>query len=210
MMTWLRCALFAPLCCALLVGCDSNDEPSVPRNALYNIVLSGQASFSGVPGQSFQVPGVLVLRPTNSEPQLDNGVNPVEVGIFTNASPIVGAAGALYFGTNTALSREVGFRQGEIGIDIAFVEVRGQRVRVTVDGNAFGLPAARLGTFNIYNLTSGVTAQIHNVLAGTIDVQFNDGAQTVNGTIQIGGSSGFGGPTVTSEYTASFTGTRAG
>lgn len=194
---------------ALASGCGSDDDiGGIPSNGSYNIIISGQASFSGVPGLAFQQVGAMVVTPTVAAPVFNNGTNPVDIGIFTNVSPIIGAAGAIYFGTNTSLSSLVGSNLAASAIDIAFVQVsQAGRIEIAVDGNAFGLPSSRLGTFNIYNLTSGVTAQIHNVLAGNIVINFN--GNQVTGTINLGGSSGFAGPNITSEYRANFSGTRA-
>jgi hypothetical protein len=164
-------------------------------------------------GVSFSVPATLETFVTiNPAPEIDNGVNPIDVAIITDgniASPLVGVAGALWFGTNTSLCVLVSCTIGASGIDIAFVQVdaAARQVLITVDGNVFGLPAARLNTFNIYNVTSGVTAQIHNVLAGEVFIQFSNDDQSVSGTIALLGSSGFGGPTPTSQYVANFSGT---
>jgi hypothetical protein len=89
---------------------------------------------------------------------------------------------------------------------VQFDPATGQAL-IRVDGNIFGLPAARLNTFNMYNLTSGVIAQIHNVLGGQILIQFSPDGQSVSGNIALLGSSGFGGPTPTSQYVATFSGT---
>jgi hypothetical protein len=77
-----------------------------------------------------------------------------------------------------------------------------------VDGNVFGLPTARLNIFNIFNIRSSVVAQIYHVLAGGALIQFSNGAQSVSGSILFGGSSGFSGPSVSTEYRATFTGVR--
>ncbi len=65
-------------------------------------------------------------------------------------------------------------------------------VNIQLDGNITGLPRARLNVLNIYNLTSGVTAQIHNILDGTIDISFD--GENIQGAIDLGGCSGFQGP----------------
>jgi hypothetical protein len=182
----------------------------------YQITITGEGSFSGTPsGYPFSINAVLVVTPTiDTSEVVNNGVNPVDVGIFTTVSPIVGQAGALWFGTNTSLCSLVGCSNGGSGIDIAFVDgiadpnAGTAEVNITVDGNAFGLPNARLATFNIYNLTTDLTAQIHNVLAGTVLLQITDGGQSVSGTINLGGNSGFDGPGITSEYLANFSGSR--
>jgi hypothetical protein len=164
-----------------------------------------------MPSTAFIQEADIVIVPTiDPTDALNNGVNPIDIGIFTTTSPIIGNAGALYFGTNTSLSSLVGSNQGASALDITFVTVNNSvgQIGIQIDGNAFGLPSARLGTFNIFNLTDGVTAQIHNVLAGTVSLQLSNGGQSIQGTIQLGGSSGFSGGNVTSLYSATFTGTR--
>ena len=207
MQSWKRSVMI--LLCVFVV-CASQAYAQVQ---VYEVAISGTTGFSGagVPSAQFVHQGTLVLTPTiNPAPAL-NDVNPVDVGIFTtSASPLVGQAGALWFGTNTALAQQVGVRAGGVGVDIAFVdfEAATNQLFIAVDGNAFGLPAARLNAFNIFNVTTGLAAQIHNVLAGMIQMQFSADFSTVSGTISLGGNSGFAGPAVTSEYQAQFMGRR--
>lgn len=181
----------------------------------YRIVISGQVTFSGLPASPpFNRSATLVVTPTIDplDPSLstNNGVNPVDIGIFTDDSPIIGFAGALYFGTNTSLSSLVGSSIGASAIDVAFVEVdqSAGRVIAAIDGDVFGLPNARLNTFNIFNARDSITTQIQSVLAGTVILEFSDNGNTIAGSITIGGSSGFGGVGITTEYTATFSGTR--
>ena len=210
--TYLNTGLLSCLFIFFSLGCTEDEDvdavSAIPVNSEYNIIINGEGYVGGFVG-SFQIPARLVVVATIPDNTQNNGVNPVDVGIFTNPGPIVGQAGALYFGTNTSLSSIVGSTLGASAIDVAIVGVNqaSRTVSIEVDGNAFGLPTARLNTFNIYNLTTGITAQIHNVLAGRIEMSFN--GNEVQGTIQIGGSSGFTGPGITSNYIAGFTGTRS-
>jgi hypothetical protein len=74
---------------------------------VYQITLNGITTFSGVAGgPPFSHTAVLVLTPPfNPAPETNNGVNALDVGIFTlTGNPFLGVAGALYFATNTALS----------------------------------------------------------------------------------------------------------
>ncbi len=191
----------------LITGCKKENESSsnIPVNSTYNIVVTGQGNF----GPPFQQSASLFIVPTIADGTQQNGVNPVDVAIFTNQSPIVGAAGALYFATNTSLTSLIGSNLGASAIDVAFVQVNqaNRSVSIQIDGNVFGIPAARLNTLNIYNLTTGLFAQIHNILAGTVN--FNLNGDQVQGTIELGGSSGFQGPSISSLYVANFRGTRS-
>jgi hypothetical protein len=63
--------------------------PQTAHTAQYGIVITD--------GVSFSVPATLVTVPTvNPAPEINNGVNPIDVAIITDqnvASPIVGVAG---------------------------------------------------------------------------------------------------------------------
>ena len=89
------------------------------------------------------------------------------------------------------------------GIDLTLVawEPTTQVLSVTVDDTR-----TRLGVLDIFNATTGVTAQSHNVLAGMVELPFSPNFATVGGTILLGSSSGFAGPGASSEYQAQFSG----
>jgi len=179
---------------------------------VYQVAINGSTTFSGAAGgPPFSHTAYLILTPPfNRAPETHNGVNPFDVGIFTTeANPFDGVAGALYFATNTSLSEAV-IQTADQGsnLDLAFVDwdPDTRELFVALDGDNSGLPNARLGVLNIYNSTTGVTAQIHNILTGTVSMKFSNNDADVNGNILFGGSSGFGGPFVSSEYQAEFSG----
>jgi hypothetical protein len=99
---------------------------------------------------------------------------------------------------------------GTANIDVASVDAKQNdgTIAITVDGNALGLPNARIPTLNIYNVTSGSPAQRHDILTGTVNIRFSDGGQNVTGDITLAGFPGFNGPAIPSNYQATFTGTR--
>jgi hypothetical protein len=176
--------------------------------SVYDVTINGQVTFSGAPAAPpFAHRAFLYVTDLfTPDPQTTNGPNPADIGFFTldPANPFLGVAGALYFATNTSLSEAVipTTTQGS-GIDLAFVawEPTTQVLSVAVDETR-----ARLGVLNIFNATTGVTAQIHNVLAGMVEMQFSPNFANVGGTILLGGSSGFAGPGMGSEYQAQFSG----
>jgi hypothetical protein len=179
---------------------------------VYQITINGITTFSGVAGGPlFSHTAFLVLTaPFNPAPETNNGVNALDVGIFTiTGNPFLGVAGALYFATNTSLSEAViGTSTAGSNLDLAFVTwaPTTSELFVALDGDSSGLPHARFGVLNIYNSTTSVTAQIHNILTGTVLLQFSNNFSNVAGNILFGGSSGFGGPFVSSEYRAAFSG----
>jgi hypothetical protein len=183
----------------------------VPAPAIFSITLDGAAGAGG--GLTpFRQDAVLVLVPTiDPTAATRNGVNPVDVGIKTAGSPIVGVAGALWFGTNLAVSAVIGSSPAVAAsaVDVAFVSIAGGHVEVQLDGNVFGLPFARVNYLNIYNVQTSLLAQIHNVLGGRLVFDVTEGGNAIRGAIELGGSSGFNGPAVSSVYAASFAGVRA-
>jgi hypothetical protein len=88
----------------------------------------------------------------------------------------------------------------------AQVSVDGGHLDVRLDGDALAQPTARINYLNIYNVTTSVVAQVHNVLAGTLVTDIS--ARGISGEIRLQGSSGFDGPGISSYYTATFTGPR--
>lgn len=180
----------------------------IPMNSQYEIKIVG----STAPGGAVSTVADLVVRPTVAQGPTasTNGANPVDVGIFTRSSPVEGNAGALWFGTNTSLASFKGSNLGVANIDVAFVDAKQNdgTVAITLDANAFGLPNARIATLNVYNVTSGSPAQIHDILTGSVNIRFLNGGQNVTGDITLAGFPGFNGPAIPSNYQATFTGTR--
>lgn len=191
----------------------SKDTSDISTNTVYSINITGQGFYGSIPDQTFQVQGALVIVPTQdpgSEYTVQNGINIVDIGIFTNANPLLGVAGALYFGSNTALCQFLGCNTSASAIDVSYVNFDSvnQKLEVVLDGNAFGLPASRFAVFNIYNLRTSLVTQIQHILAGAVTIDFKNEGKTVSGTIELGGSSGFGGPNITTQYLAYFEGTQ--
>jgi hypothetical protein len=177
---------------------------TIPLNSQYEITIEGNTA----PGGAISVVADLVVLPTVATATAPaNGVNPVEIGIFTRARPVPGNVGALSFGTNTAVANHIAGNLGASSVDVAFVDAKQNEgtVDITVDGKAFSLPNARLSTLNIYNVASGSTALANNILSGVVNLRFLNGGQRVSGDITL---SGFGGPGLASSYQATFTGTR--
>ena len=186
--------------------------PIIPQQAVYRVEITGIALQAGGVSSTFSLPGHVVVAPPFDPRAIGvfNGPNPIDLGIFTDASPILGVAGALYFGSNTGFCRLIGCSTFASAIDTTFVAIdqRQGTVNVVVDGNVFGLNTARLSIFNIFNIRTSIVAQIYNVLAGGVALQFTNGGQGISGNIVLGGSSGFGGAAVTTEYRATVNGRR--
>lgn len=185
---------------------------TIPSNASYRATITGRVLASGGVVSTFVRDAMLEVRPP-LDPQalgVSNGPNPRDIGIVTDASPFVGVAGALAFGTNTGFCVLSGCSIGNSVLDTSFVTIdqaRGE-VRARVDGNVWGLPLARLDTFNIFNALSGPLAHVYQVLTGDLVVAFGAGGQTVTGQMQLGGASGFSVASVSTIYDATFSGVR--
>jgi hypothetical protein len=180
----------------------------IPVNSQYQINIVGTTA----PGGAVATVADLVVMPTVAQGAAasTNGANSVDVGIFTRSSPVDGNAGALWFGTNTSLASFKGSNLGAAAIDVAFVDAKQNdgTVAITVDGNAFGLPNARIATLNVYDVASGSPVQRHDILTGTVNIRFLNGGQSVTGDITLAGFPGFNGPAIPSNYQATFNGTR--
>jgi hypothetical protein len=185
---------------------------SIPQRAAYRVQIDGAILQSGGVTSTFSIGAALFVLPSIDPAAVGvrNGPNPVDIAIFTDSSPILGTAGALYFGTNTSFCQFIGCRLGLTAVDTSFVTVDpGQGlVNVVVDGNVFGLPTARLNTFNIFNARTSIVAQIYNIIAGQMALQFGAGGQTIRGAIALGGTSGFSTGFVTTVYQAQLSGVR--
>lgn len=153
---------------------------------------------------------LVIARGLDPTAATGNGVNPVDVGLKTESSPILGVTGALWFGSNVSLSAVLSTsgRLVPANVDVAFVTAANGAIGVTLDGNVFGTPFARVNYLNMYNVETSLVAQIHNVLAGTVTATVAPDQQTVTAEFRLAGTSGFTGPTPTSHYTGVFTGTR--
>ncbi|WP_224333340.1 hypothetical protein [Haloprofundus halobius] len=123
-----------------------------------------------------------------------NGINARDVGLFSGNPPGAPEAGAIWFGTNTAVHQAVGIDTTpapEIAaLDVAFVdadEAAGVLV-VTLDGNFFGLPAARSSLLNCVTPTDGLLAPIYQLIQGTMQLQFGDGGNAVSGVVDFVGN----------------------
>jgi hypothetical protein len=189
-------------------GGQTQAEGLIPVNSEYEIKITG----STAPGGAVSAIADLVVRPTvaTSSTPSTNGVNPVEIGIFTKSSPVEGNAGALWLGTNTSLASFKGSNLGVANIDVAFVDAKQNEgtIAISVDGNALGMPNARFDTLNVYNVATGSPVQIHSILTGAVNIRFLNGGQNITGEITLAGFPGFNGSAIPSNYQATFTGTR--
>lgn len=192
---------------SLLIGCGSPLAASalVAVPAVYDITLSGTTYLGDTtfpsagtiwsPQTRVGLPGTLVLLPTQdaSGATFDNGINPIDVGLFAGNPPASPQPGAIWFATNTSVFREVGIgnvSQGLAAIDTAFVDfdTTSRTLSVVADGNFAGLPAARTGQLNVFTMYGGVAAFPYQILLGSMSVQLQDAGQTIVGALDFAGT----------------------
>jgi hypothetical protein len=183
---------------------DAGVQLTVP--AAYRVSVDGQVS-EGSKVISFTVGGwVLVTAPYDDIGASQNDVNLVDIGVKTDTSPIVGVSGALWFGTNTSIMADLDL---PVIVTAADVDIVTERVDGDVVYADVITSLAPINTLNIYDVDSGqAVAQVNNVLTGTVSLRFNADGSAITGRVDLGGTSGQGGPTVSSEYHAALSGTR--
>ncbi len=147
---------------------------AVPRGAIYTVAIRGQTAYG-----NFQRTGLLVVTPRVRAIggfNFNNGRNAREVGLFSGRPPSSPEQGAIWFGTNTAIFRRIGIgnvSQGLAAIDIAYVRAVGRSaLAIRIDGQFFGLPAARTSLLNCMNARSGLLANVYQLIQGTMVLRF--------------------------------------
>ena len=191
----------------IALDASSRVEMAVP--ATYRVEIEGEVS-EGSRTVPFHVGGwVLVTAPYDAVGSTNNDINVVDIGIKTDTSPVDGRSGALWFGTNTSIMGDL-----DLGVvpNGAAIDVVSQRVDADVVYADVIVELSRLNTLNLYNVdtadegTGG--AQLDNVLVGTVSLRFAPDGSAIAGRIDLGGTSGPGSPTVSSEYHATLNGDR--
>jgi hypothetical protein len=191
---------------AMALDSSSRVELTVP--AAYRIEIEGEVSEGGrtVP---VDVGGwVLVTAPYDAV-GASNDINVVDIGVKTDTSPLDGHSGALWFGTNTSIMGDL-----DLGVipNGASVDIVSERVEADVIYADVIMELSRLNTLNLYNVDTadenGSGAQINNILVGTVSIRFAPDGSAIAGRIDVGGTSGMGGPTMSSEYHAALSGAR--
>jgi hypothetical protein len=174
---------------------------TIPSVAVYDIVISGATYFgdTNFPGsatrysayQNFTLQGALVVLPTRdaSGVNFDNGRNVRDVGIFVGSPFASPQAGAVWFATNTTVFADVGIgnvNQRLASLDVAYVTVneRSGAIGVRVDDQSI----ARTSQLNSFNVKSGLTANVYQILGGGMELRFNRRGSQVSGALDFIGS----------------------
>ena len=89
------------------VALDASSRVEMTLPAAYRVEIAGEVSEGGrtIP---FDVGGwVLVTTPYDAVGSSTNDINVVDIGVKTDTSPLEGHSGALWFGTNTSIMRDL-------------------------------------------------------------------------------------------------------
>jgi hypothetical protein len=174
---------------------------SIPTVAVYNITINGTTYFgdTNFPGsatrysayQNFTLHGTLVVLPTRdaSGVNFDNGRNARDIGIFVGSPFASPQAGSVWFATNTTVFADVGIgnvNQRLAALDVAYVTVneRGGTISIRVDDQSI----ARTSQLNSFNVKSGLTANVYQILGGGMEMRFNNNGSQVSGALDFIGS----------------------
>ncbi len=192
---------------AMALDASSRVELTVP--AAYRVEIQGEVS-EGSLTIPFEVGGwVLVTAPYDAVGGSNNDVNVIDIGVKTDTSPLVGISGALWFGTNTSIMADL-----DLGVipNGGSVDIVSERVEEDVIYADVIMELSPINTMNLYNVDTadehGAGAQLNNILVGTVSIRFAPDGSAIAGRIDVGGTSGTGGPTVSSEYHAALSGSR--
>ncbi len=174
---------------------------AIPKTATYDITITGTTYFGNTnfPGpstrysayQTFTLRGLLVVLPTRDRSGVNfaNGRNARDVGIFVGRPFSSPQAGAVWFTTNTTVFADVGIgnvNQRLASLDVAYVTVaeRDGTISVRVDDQAI----ARTSQLNSFNVKSGLTANVYQILGGGMELRFSSNGRQVSGNLDFIGS----------------------
>ena len=130
-------------------------------------------------GRPFARQGVLYLTDPFPSAGTINGANPIEVALISGSPITSPQIGAIQYTTNSGV-----FGQ-RAQLDLAYVSFDSNAGRVTVQpDNRLG---ANAGT-NVFNALSGITANVYQIYAGQMQLQFRNNYNSVTGTINFLGN----------------------
>lgn len=178
----------------------------LPVPSVWRITIEGTVS-EGDQAVPIALDGwMLVNHPYDEHGASQNDFNVVDIGIRTDLDMGAGRPGALWFGTNSALARDLQIPAEHPGTDADVVTERRDDEVVHADLVA-GL--APLDSFNLYTVGyQAAGAEVNSILTGSLSVRFAADGSSVTGRIDLGGTAEPGGSTSASRYEAAITGQR--
>jgi hypothetical protein len=158
--------------------------------SVYNIVIEGVVS-----GTPFQRTGQLLV--THQPVSQVTASNPFDILLVSGDPWVSPDTGSIQFTSNSAMVGQTPVPMARVTADPAtgVITARTQPDSAVIGANGF-------------NARPGITAPFYFIMDGAMQIQSVDGGQTVNGIIEVVGSSEAFNPTT--PYQAQFAGTYAG
>lgn len=164
----------------------------IPTSGVYSVTLSGIVS-----NRPFTRTAVLVVTPTMDYTNASgNGVNPLEIGIFSGNPSLSPSTGAIQFATNTWMLGS------PTKLDVSYVTVNSAAGTVDIQMDP---RLSRGSVYELFNASSGQTANVYAISAGNVHLSFQNGGNTISGTAYFQGQGFLYG---NATYLASISGTR--
>ncbi len=168
-----RVTILIVLVALTAIGVAAPAQADVPRSGLYDVTIRGNAD--GIP---FQRTGTLYLLPTITR-TTTNGVNPVDVCLFSGSPFVSPQSGAIWLHSNSYCVNTRGAR-----LDMARVSMSRANSRMLVQPD----PSISAVGVNGFNNSSGLLANVYQIFGGYQLLEFRNGGRTVVGTIDVVGT----------------------
>lgn len=174
---------------------------------VYKVNLTGTAN-----GNVFNRTGLLLITDSITQLGTRNGVNPVDVALFSGNPTGSPSTGAIQAVTNTKLAGLNGSTGPLVmsALDLAYVSATNNGNCISVKPDQTSLLALYDANPDIFTASSSLVAQIYYVQLGELSVCSSDGYRNLNGTINLYGSSYFGGFQPTIRYLGALSGSVLG
>ncbi len=167
---------------------------NAPSSGTFNVVIQGNIDGQLQFSQQATIQIVQAFNPS--------GGHPFDVCLVTTGSPITSpATGEISLNSNAACI------PGTIQqVDMTSITNDQQNDIVTLQVD----PMASAMDVNGFNTSGGIAGGLAAIVSGTMQLQFSDGGQTVNGQINVVGNSSAFNPEQGDTYTATISGTSSG
>jgi hypothetical protein len=144
---------------------------------VWEVTYTGQSQ-----GVNFSRQGNISIAWEPFASQTSNQPNPIELAFYSGNPLSSPESGAIWFMTNNHfLSSENNTDLADIST-VPTVDNSGQCIVVVPDPNTTGSVE---GAANIFNASSGVTADVYKIFSGTMSICSADGWNTINGEIHM-------------------------
>jgi hypothetical protein len=171
-----------PAFTTLLTALGGNVTAGIPSSGVYGVSIQGN-----VDGNTFsRSDGVLLLTPTVTAAGTTNGVNSLDFLLGFGNPSTNPQTGSLWFATNSALFAAFGGTTSASALDFVFENINPTTATVTAQVDSSVAPASTF--FNSFNATSSATANLYEVSGGAVGMQFQNGGQSLVGSINLTGT----------------------